>query len=482
MYTRPLTAQEVDGAKATILDPVQFCGSLLDSHLWSAQEWMLRAISKPHARVAVKACHASGKTFAAALAVLWFITRYRPAIAVTTAPTWTQVEKLLWGEIHKAVERGHINYPKINQTELDLGGGNYAIGISTNEAERFQGFHEKRVLVALDEGPGVRPAIWEGIEGIRAGGDVRELALGNPVIASGPFFDAFNSQREAWQTLTIGAFDTPNLMPLIGNRNVARMSDEKLVAFLEKLSEDELNENPYPYLTTRRWVLEKWQEWGRSKNPLWDARVMGRFPKQATDALLPLAIVEMAGMRETKFQKRHQLQVGIDVAGPGETETVMYVVDGPNIVDFHAWNDPDPRGKCLAALRPWKSRKPRVKVDNIGLGYYFTEHLRDHDFDVIGVNVGASSNDSERYTNLKGQLYWGLRERFEDGAINGLVDEKTISQLVSIKYKHDARGRTVIESKEELTKRGVQSPDRAESLMLAFAEYDEDGGSGFSFV
>jgi hypothetical protein len=61
---------------------------------------------------------------------------------------------------------------------------------------RFQGFHG-RLLIVVDEAPGVKADIWEAIEGIRAGGDVRVLALGNPTIASGPFYDAFTSTGTA---------------------------------------------------------------------------------------------------------------------------------------------------------------------------------------------------------------------------------------------------------------------------------------------
>jgi hypothetical protein len=86
------------------------------------------------------------------------------------------------------------------------------------------------------------------------------------------------------------------------------------------------------------------------------------------------------------------------------------------------------------------------------------------------VNVGTVSADPGRFNLLKAELYWSLRERFEAGEISGLDDELAVSQLASIRYKHDLRGRVVIESKEDAKKRGVSSPDRAESLMLCFAD------------
>ena len=52
-------------------------------------------------------------------------------------------------------------------------------------------------------------------------------------------------------------------------------------------------------------------------------------------------------------------------------------------------------------------------------------------------------------------------ERFQAGQIKGLSDERTISQLAVIRYRHSPRGQVVIESKEEMRRRGVKSPDRA---------------------
>lgn len=486
MYQRTLDQDERVGMGRNLIHPVRFGHTLMRTKLWKLQADILKAIASCR-RVSVKACHSSGKTFVAALAVLWWISRWPDAIAVTTAPTWLQVERLMWGEIRKAIGRGRLAWPTPNQTELELGDGNYAIGLSTNEADRFSGFHEGHVLIVLDEAPGVRPPIYEAIEGIRAGGDVRVLQQGNPVIASGPFYESHTTQRQSWNTFTISAFDTPNLLNLIPNGQVNGYTDEELVGFLADLSEDELDMNVLPYLTSRRWVWEKWDEWGRHRNPLWDARVMGRFPKQAANMLLPLMYIEQAGNREINKRKRHRPVVGIDVAGPGEDETVMIVREGPNLMEMHCYNDPDPRGKVLHDLMPWKMRDPIVNVDSAGLGYYFAKHIEDNDYTVNRINVGKKTNDPERFVNLKAELYWGLRERFEDGSLNGeaifhMDDDRIISQLASIKYDHDPRGRVRIKSKKEMVNvDGIKSPDRAEALMLCCAG-EGKAGTGLEMV
>jgi hypothetical protein len=148
------------------------------------------------------------------------------------------------------------------------------------------------------------------------------------------------------------------------------------------------------------------------------------------------------------------------------------VWQGGQILDMQAFAQSDARGPVLDALRTWRHRGLRVvNVDSAGIGHYLARSLEDAGVKVRDVNVGESptSDDArERYANLKAELFWSLRQRFEEGEISGLTDQTTISQLASIRYEHDSRGRVKIESKEDALKRGVRSPDRAEALMLSF--------------
>src|SRR5574340_759328 len=144
-------------------DPVLFVQGMLRHELWAIPKQILRAIARPHAKVAVKACHSSGKTFTAAQALLWFITRYPRSTIVSTAPTGTQVKELLWKEVHLAMQGSRIDFPKALQTELRLVDGSVALGRSTNMGVRFQGFHGT-VLIIIDEAPGVDDEIWDAID------------------------------------------------------------------------------------------------------------------------------------------------------------------------------------------------------------------------------------------------------------------------------------------------------------------------------
>jgi hypothetical protein len=452
-------------AGSLLRDPALFARIVLGADLWKTQREILAAVGQ-HSRVAVKACHASGKSYAIAIAVLWWLTVHRDGIVVTTAPTWLQVEKVIWGEIKSAVRRsvlcGKLKFPVPTQTELRLGPQNYAIGLSTDDSSRFQGFHSGHVLIVLDEAPGVRAEVYEAVEGIRAGGQVHVLALGNPTVASGPFHEAFSAYRATWKTFTINAFYTPNLegLPLETLRLLPKGLSENDSTFAYR---------PRPYLVTRRWVYEKLWEWGE-ESPLWQSRVLGSFPEQSEDSLISLKWLE-AARDPIEIPGNHRVIVGIDVAGSdGGDETVVAVQAAGNIVALGAWSLRDPLTKVNEFLLPYKSRIEEVNVDVIGVGHNFVPRLEALGYRCNEVNVGATTRFPDQFANLKAQLYWKLRELFQDGAIHGLNDELAISQLSSIKWKANLRGLTQIESKDEMAKRGIGSPDRAEAIMLAFAD------------
>lgn len=446
--------------------PADLAFALFGHDHWSTARTILDAVFRRNSRVAVKSCHSSSKTFTSASAVL--LALLQGGDVLTTAPTWEQVRTVLWGAVHRAIASSRVDLSSwdINQTEIRTPSGARALGLSTNEGVRFQGWHARPgsfLQVIFDEAPGVMPDIYESVSGIAAGGDVRWLLIGNPVVSSGPFFDLYRSPSEEWSRLTIDAFDTPNL---------AGLTLESLI----ELPEHALDDNVRPYLVTRRWVRDRYLEWGED-HPAWQSRVRGQFPAQSSDALISLAWIEAASRRAAVWQEQGgPVAAGVDVAGPGNDETVVYLVQGSRVLECAAFPHADSRGQVLRALQPWLHRGlARVSVDASGIGHYFEQHLRDHlpaSVVVNAVNVGASPSTDDaaaQFANLKAELFWRLRERFRDGEVSGLTDQATKAQLASILWSVNSRGKTEIESKERARARGISSPDRAEALMLALA-------------
>jgi len=202
------------------------------------------------------------------------------------------------------------------------------------------------VLVVMDEAPGVRSEIYQAVEGISAGGDVHILALGNPVIAGGPFFEAFSTDRGRWHTITIDAFDTPNLRGL---------SLEELRELPPDLPETDKIFSvpvPRPYLITRRWVAEALWKYGE-ESVFWQARVRGEFPIQAEDAVFRLRWIENAVALAAPII-HEKLVAGLDVAGSNAGDETALTVRGlasSNIYTTSGWRVEDSRGQVAHALK-----------------------------------------------------------------------------------------------------------------------------------
>lgn len=445
--------------------PNRFIKGFLQTDLWRKQREIVHSVFT-NTRTSVKACHASGKTYVAAAIGLAFLTRFpasQDTVVISTAPTWPQVEKLIWGEVHKLVRHSLYPFPRPLITELKLGPKRYMYGMSTNvekqdEGVKIQGVHADNVLIIIDEAPGVDPKILEALEAALSSGNAHILEIGNPTIPSGPFADTFGRHRTLWNSFTISAFDTPNLAGLTIH-DLLRM---------EKDDPDELNRNVLSYLITRRWVLDMYKKHGE-KGIFYTSRVMGEFPEQSEDSLFSIAKLEAAREARVHVDTGYGLIGGLDVAGPGEADTVLVLRDGPNLVHRFATSAADARGPVIAELKKFgKERISNVNVDSVGIGWYMYTHLNEEGWPCTAVNVGEAPNDTEKYDNLKAELYWGLGERVRDGEVGGLCDEQ-IQQLSTIRYEQTAKGKIKIESKEDMVKRGVPSPDEAEAVMLSYA-------------
>jgi hypothetical protein len=477
METQDLSEAEILELAASFEDPVTFADVYLGRKLWRKQAAIAHAVAK-YPLVAVKACHGSGKTFLAAMLAIWWMMRYPDeSLVLTTAPTWNQVEKLLWGEVREAVKyaqlKGLLALPKPTMTELRFSDKRFAIGISTNEGVRLQGFHNKHILIIVDEAPGMLPKIIEAIEGIRSAGHVHVLQLGNPVVPSGPFFDIFSdgNEKRRWKRFTIDAFDTPNFEPY--------RTLEALMAAGEAGAIDAAH-YPAPYLITPNWVLDMLRKWSQG-NPNWQSRVRGQFPEQSDMAIFPAKWV-YAAQRDSSYLGKHgfdfdkayadglRIYIGIDVAGSGDDETAICVRIGPHIVELAAWSDPDPRAAVLEIVRKYeKWGIELITVDSNGVGYYFALDCIALGYTVRPANFGEAAIAYDRFTNLRAEMYWLLREWFEAGIVTGLTDMDAQGQLTGILYT-EVNGRVHIESKRDARKRGMRSPDRAEAIVYAFAD------------
>lgn len=209
-----------------------------------------------------------------------------------------------------------------------------------------------------------------------------------------------------------------------------------------------------------------------------------------------LAAVELCDRLE--LPRRGQRTAGLDVADGGKDSTVLITRIGPIVEDII-----DRREGNTALTTYWADDHCNsLKVDllnydaigpgaNVGGLLSLKEGLRYRLFGVIG---GASCTDmvwsqfgdkasEDIFINLRAELWWLLRRRFEKTFefVNGdavyPLDElisipnhaTLIAQLSQPLKRYNDTGKIAIESKAEMAKRGVGSPDFADALVYAFA-------------
>jgi phage terminase large subunit len=459
-----LEAERRQLGRGAVRDPVKFQSITLKRKLWSVQRDICAAAAE-HNHVAIKGCHASGKTFITSGLVPWYLTRFQECKVVTISPTFRQV-KLFWEEVALAAAKSKVIFPECSTTSLRISEKRYAFGMPGGASGvALHGVHAKRLLLIVDESPGIAAEVWDALEGIAAGGNVTRIELGNPTVPSGHFYDNFHGRgSKLCKGITISAFDTPNL---------TGVTIEQLL----EMPDHELDRNVQPFLVTRRWVRDRYLKWG-PHNPRYQSRVLGQFPTESEHAVFPQAWLERAGRDVTEsesaklLQSRAVIRVGIDVAGPGRDETVLVAQANGLILATEAWNIPDPLGHILRALSSLRDNQKfplgPILIDGDGIGYHLAPRIASHGYDVYLFRAAASPLDQSVYENAKAECHWIFREWLREDAVRGLNDEEMLAQF-DIHYTENSRGRIQIESKDEMHKRGItSSPDRAEACMMAF--------------
>ena len=427
---------------------MRFASDTLGVTLWEKQEEVLRAVERKR-RVAVKSGNGLGKDFTAAVAVLWYVHAHDPAIVLSTAPTFRQVRHVLWRQIHRLYRNASDTLGgTMLDTRWEVADDRYAMGLSANDADQFQGFHCENMFVVVDEAEGVAEPIYEAVEAVMTSAHPTLLLIGNPTTTSGGFHRAFHRESGIYETITMSALESPNVVK---------------------------GEIAIPGLTTPAWVEERRAMWGENSE-MFRARVMGEFPDRGEDNLIAISDIDDAtyplGEIPAPTGGYEPVVLGVDVARFGVDRSVITVRRGNVVVDvrvFHGFPTTATSGQIVATAR---DRHPlQVNVDETGLGAGVVDILREQGFTVYGFNgAGAPVREDMVCANLRAEGYWTLARRFRDHAIRIPRDAELIAELASLRYRYNSRGKVLMESKDSMKSRGLPSPDKADALMLAFLD------------
>lgn len=401
----------------------------------------------------VRAGHGVGKSALTSWLVLWFLmTRPYPLIPCT-APKESQLFDILWRECSHWLEQSKIKqWIKWSAEKIYLDGHKsdwYAMPRTSSQPENMAGFHADHMLFVVDEASGVADANFEVIMGALSGQDNKLLMIGNPTRTSGFFFDSHNKDRALFSTFHMDAEASP------------RVSKATISFFKKKYGE---GSNAYA------------------------VRVRGEFPAGEDDAFITLADT-MAAVDRDNIESSDVVEIGCDVARFGDDETVIASREGMAVAPlktYHGASTMETVGNLVRECRRLMAIHPgvtiAVKIDDTGVGGGVTDRMKEIiesdnlPVDVLPINFGSRGNDE--YDGIVSEMYGN----FKDHCLKVCRlpnDEDLIAQLSTRKYTITSAGKIKIEEKSAMKRRGLHSPDRAEAVIMAFAQPEKGQGAAF---
>ena len=131
-------------------------------------------------------------------------------------------------------------------------------------------------------------------------------------------------------------------------------------------------------------------------------------------------------------------------------------------------------------------RPAKVCIDCIGIGAGIVDRLLEIGYNVVeGVNVARTANDRDKFRNLRAELWHDMREWLcQELPVQIPDSDELLGDMTSLGYKFDSSGRLLIESKDELRKRGIKSPDTADALAITFhvGDYLQEGSYSTNYL
>lgn len=444
----------IDAIKYYIDRPVEFTVDLIGVTPDDAQAKIMRSVAE-NPRTTVRSGHGIGKSALQSWLILWFLsTRPFPKIPCT-APTKHQLYDILWAEVAKWLNGSKLKESLEWTYERVYMKGHpenwFAVPRTATKPDALQGFHADHILYIIDEASGVPDKIFEPVLGALSTPDAKLLMCGNPTNLSGFFYDSHNKNRKMYDGFHVSSAESP------------RVDAEFVRMIIDLYGED---------------------------SDVFRVRVAGEFPKQAADSFIALEWAEKCSKKTVVEKAEKIIDIGVDVARFGDDESVICKVFDRKYQqkpEVYAHNDTMQLAGYVARdvkilHKKYPKAQIRVKVDCDGLGAGVYDRLKEQDLPCtmrechFGGKGGVTRDgDPIEMANSTGLMWGYVRQMLKHGELELYYDDKQISQLANRKYRVNSEGKIELERKEEMKRRGVESPDRADALALAV--YEPRGGA-----
>lgn len=395
-------------------------------------------------REAISAGNGPGKSAFVAWIILWAMSTFEDTRGVVTANTDTQLRTKTWAELAKW-HRLCICKPWFNLTATAIHAKDKEhertwridqVPWSEEKTEAFAGLHNKgkRVILIFDEASAIPDKIWEVAEGALTDKDTEIIWLvsGNPTRNTGRFRECWSRFAHRWKKWQIDI------------RNSILVNQDEVRKWIEDLGID--------------------SDWVR-------VHVLGLFPHASSLQFIPTDIAEAAkGRKIPAHQFFYDSKIiGVDPAWTGGDEITIYIRQGYMSWKLQTFQKNDDDSTIAKAIARWEDQEhaDAVFIDQgYGTGIYSFGKTMNRSWTLV--NFGAKSSKMG-FANKRAEMWDDMKRWLVEG---GCIpdDPRMVNQLISVEaWPHGRQNVIILESKESMRKRGLESPGRADALALTFA-------------
>ena len=312
---------------------------------------------------------------------------------------------------------------------------------SLERPESFAGLHNKgrRIIVVFDEASSIPDKIWEVVEGALTdeGTEIIFVAYGNPTLNTGRFRECFGKNKHRWARMQIDS------------RTVDGTNKEQIDKWIADYGED---------------------------SDFVRVRVRGEFPRAGSAQFIASDVVAAARKRKVLQQGREWPILSVDVARFGDDQTIIGLRTGFKFEILEKLRGISTTQTAMRVMQRAVEITPRsIVIDGDGIGGGVIDYINEHFKDwleqhpatrLVEFHGGHKPTDGYMYFNYRAECWGKMRAWLETGSIPD--DPEVESDLTGPEYFFSSKNQIQLEKKDDMKKRGLASPDIADTLAMTF--------------
>lgn len=394
-------------------------------------------------RLARSSGHGIGKSTVVAWLVDWIMSTRPMCEGTVTANTYPQLKSKTWAQVakwtamlvnsHWFTVTGEVMYHNAAQLTWKCS----AQTCREENSEAFAGQHSvgSTSFYIFDESSAVPDKIFEVAEGGLTDGEPMIFLFGNATRSTGKLQRVvFGNERERWNHAAIDSRDC-----MLPNKE----------------------------------QIKEWEDDYGEDSDFFRVRVRGLTPRASDLQFIGSDLVYGAQTRDVVVPDDEPLVAGLDIARGGNDDCVLRFRRGLDArsIPPKVWPGEDMRNSTIFIAKVIQAiddlHPDVVFADGTGIGGPIVDRLTQMGYNVVEIQFAWSCPDAGHWANMRVWMWNNMREWLKKGAIDDLPELEV--DLVGPDFHHDKKDRVVLESKENMKKRGLASPDHGDALALTFA-------------